>query len=372
METLILGWYILIETQSIFWLTAFGSLQFMGTLIAPWLGVVADRLGRKFVLCCMRAIFVILASILMLFAFLDVLTPTYVLILSLLNGMLRPSDLVMRQALVGDTVPKDTLANALGLTRISMESARLFGALIGTGIFALLGISYAYILVVCVYFIAFALSLGITNVTHKIKSIDIPKSQWRDFKEGVNYVLSTPAVLAIIWLAFLVNLTAFPIIRGLFPFVAKEIYFTGEIGLGHMVATFAAGALIGSLIVALAGPQVRTIKFMFINIILWYLMLAVFASIESEYYGLISLLLMGIFHSQGMVSMSVILISRLDPYIRGRVIGIRVLAIYGVPLGLLGTGYLINAINFQNTINLYIVIGIVLTISIWFNWRKHL
>ena len=101
-------------------------------------------------------------------------------------------------------------------------------------------------------------------------------------------------------------------------------------------------------------------------------MLAVFASIESEYYGLISLLLMGIFHSQGMVSMSVILISRLDPYIRGRVIGIRVLAIYGVPLGLLGTGYLINAINFQNTINLYIVIGIVLTISIWFNWRKHL
>jgi len=83
METLILGWYILVETQSIFWLTAFGSLQFMGTLIAPWLGVVADRLGRKFVLCCMRAIFVILASILMLFAFLDVLTPTYVLILSI-------------------------------------------------------------------------------------------------------------------------------------------------------------------------------------------------------------------------------------------------------------------------------------------------
>ena len=166
METLILGWYVLTETQSIFWLTAFGSLQFMGTLIAPWLGVLADRLGRKFVLCSMRAIFVILASILMLFAFFDVLTPTYVLILSLLNGMLRPSDLVMRQALVGDTVPKDTLANALGLTRISMESARLFGALIGTGIFALLGISYAYILVGCVYYIAFALSLVISYVTH--------------------------------------------------------------------------------------------------------------------------------------------------------------------------------------------------------------
>ena len=35
METLILGWYILTQTNSVFLLTLFASLQWMGTLIAP-------------------------------------------------------------------------------------------------------------------------------------------------------------------------------------------------------------------------------------------------------------------------------------------------------------------------------------------------
>jgi MFS family permease len=372
METLILGWYILVETESVFWLTAFGSLQFMGTLIAPWLGLIGDRLGRKIVLCTMRAVFVALAGILMVFAFLDQLTPYHVLVISLLNGMLRPSDMVMRQALVGDTVPKDSLANAIGLTRISMDSARVFGALVGAGIFSLLGISYAYILVTGVYLLAFLLSLGVTNVHHGAEGTQEKSSQWKDFKEGLSYIWRTPAVLAIMWLAFLVNLTAFPIIRGLLPYVAKEVYLIGEIGLGHMVAIFSTGALIGALIIAVAGARTHSTKFMLTNIILWYIMLAVFAAMGTEINGLIALFFMGIVHALGMVSMSVILISQLEKHMRGRVIGIRILAIYGVPIGLMGTSYFIHMIGFQGTVNMYVVIGITLTAIIWFKWRKAL
>jgi predicted MFS family arabinose efflux permease len=371
METLILGWYILVETQSVLWLTVFAALQFMGTLIAPWLGVLGDRLGRKAVLSTMRAIFVILSFILMVFAFLDQLTATHVFILSFLNGMLRPSDMVMRQALVGDTVPQDSLANALGLTRISMDSARIFGALVGAGIFAILGIGYAYVLVTGVYLAAFLLTLGISNIQHD----DAPTketSQWRDFKEGIAYIWRTPTVLAIMWLAFLVNLTAFPIIRGLLPYVAKDIYLIGEIGLGHLVASFGFGALIGSLVIASAGARTHTPKFMLTNVLLWYVMLAVFAAMETKTSGLISLFVMGIVHTMGMVSMSVILIGQLEKHMRGRVIGVRILAIYGVPIGLLGTGYLIDIIGFQYTTDLYVAIGVLFTSLIWFKWRKAL
>ena len=34
METIILGWYVMVHTESVLWLTAFGSLQFLGTLAA--------------------------------------------------------------------------------------------------------------------------------------------------------------------------------------------------------------------------------------------------------------------------------------------------------------------------------------------------
>jgi hypothetical protein len=33
METIILGWYVLVETGSVLWLTAFGALTFLGTMV---------------------------------------------------------------------------------------------------------------------------------------------------------------------------------------------------------------------------------------------------------------------------------------------------------------------------------------------------
>ena len=88
METLILGWYVLVETGSVLLLTAFGSLQFLGTLISPLFGVVADRVGRRLVLCIMRASYVVQALGIMALALLDSLSPYWVLAIGLLVGLL--------------------------------------------------------------------------------------------------------------------------------------------------------------------------------------------------------------------------------------------------------------------------------------------
>ena len=47
MELLILGWYILTVTGSVLLLTVYGSLQYVGTLIAPMFGLAGDRLGHR-------------------------------------------------------------------------------------------------------------------------------------------------------------------------------------------------------------------------------------------------------------------------------------------------------------------------------------
>ena len=62
MENLILGWYILVTTGSVLLLTLFGSLQYVGTLVAPMLGLAGDRLGHRNVLCAMRAVYATLAA----------------------------------------------------------------------------------------------------------------------------------------------------------------------------------------------------------------------------------------------------------------------------------------------------------------------
>jgi len=68
METLILGWYVLVETGSVVMLTVFASLLYIGTLLAPMFGVMGDRFGHRNLLCAMRGLYAALAAILIALA----------------------------------------------------------------------------------------------------------------------------------------------------------------------------------------------------------------------------------------------------------------------------------------------------------------
>ena len=143
METLILGWYVLVETGSVVMLTVFASLQHLGTLIAPMFGVVGDRIGARNILCTMRGFYGLLAGIVMVLAYAGLLSPTYVLISATLLGMVRPSDIGMRAALVGETMPPGQLMGAMSVQRTTMDSARIAGALTGASLVAAMGIGPA-------------------------------------------------------------------------------------------------------------------------------------------------------------------------------------------------------------------------------------
>src|SRR5438552_17417763 len=69
METLILGWYVLVETNSVVMLTVFGALLYGGTLIAPIVGVWSDRIGHRTMLTAMRTGYATVAGLLLALAF---------------------------------------------------------------------------------------------------------------------------------------------------------------------------------------------------------------------------------------------------------------------------------------------------------------
>src|SRR5688572_621640 len=136
METLVLGWYVIVAT---------GAVQFLGTLAAPIFGVLSDRLGGRTMLCAMRTVYAGLAATLMVLALTGLLTPVWVLVLATLSGVVRPNDLLMRNTLIGETIPPDDMMGALGMSRATMDSARVGGALAGAGLSTALGIGYTYV-----------------------------------------------------------------------------------------------------------------------------------------------------------------------------------------------------------------------------------
>ena len=169
-----------------------------------------------------------------------------------------------------------------------------------------------------------------------------------------------------------VNLTAFPLTGGLLPYVAKDIYDIGETGLGILVASFALGSLIGSIAVSVAGRALRPGRMMILFALGWYAGLLVFVNTQTLTTGLLVLVLAGISQSLSLIPMSVLLLHGAGDRFRGRIMGVRMLAIYGVPVGLLAAGGFIEIVGFVATASLYCLAGAAVTLMIALHWRDAL
>jgi len=376
METLILGWYVLVVTDSVLLLTLFGALQFTGTLVAPGFGVAGDRIGHRNLLCAMRVVYTILSTTLMSIALAGTPSPTIVLIVTALMGLVRPSDVGVRSALIAEAMPAEQLMPALGISRTTSDMARVLGALTGAGLFAAFGLGPTYIVVASFYAMGCILTAAIGKIPAGTEAtamtvVQPRSSPWSDLRAGLAYVRARPQLLAAMWLAFLVNGTAYPLSNGLLPYVAREVYQIDQTGLGYLAASFAMGALLGSMVVSQHG-SIRPGRAMIIATLAWYAALLVFARVAQPLGGIAMLLLAGFAQSFCMVTLAVMLLRTTSAAFRGRVMGVRMLAIYSLALGLPVAGGLIDLVGFHATATLYACIGLTCTLIIAFNWRSEL
>jgi MFS family permease len=377
-ETLVLGWYIMVETGSVLLLTVLASLQYVGTLIAPVLGMVGDRVGHRDLLVWMRFTYAALSGTIMTMALTGHLAPLNVMIIVAIMGLIRPSDLGIRGALLADIMPAEQLVGAISVARTTQDSARIAGALSGAGLFAALGIAHVYEAIVCLYLTAAVLMLCLTRpeVTHV--AADRPANAMyggallRDLKEGVIHAWSGPGMSAALCVAFLANLTAFPLTNGLLPYVAQEIFHTDQTGLGYLSASFAVGSLIGSIVLSVAVGSVRIARLLIGATVAWYVMLLVFVELRTLPVAIGCLVLAGMAQSMSMIAAAVILMRTASAHLRGRVMGVRMMVIYGLPLGLLAAGSLIDVIGYSATGTLYAASGLIAMTAIALHWRADL
>jgi len=376
METLILGWYVLVETGSVLMLTVFGALQFVGTLAAPMLGTLGDRLGLRRVLAAMRFAYAALAGVILLLALTGRLNPVAVLVVAGIAGLVRPSDIGLRTALVGATVPPAHLMSAMGIARTSMDSAKVAGALAGSGVVAAYGMAPAYVVITAIHLVGAFLTLQVDagRSTQALAAAAAPArpSPWHELREGLVVIWRTPQLLAAMCLAALVNLTAFPFTGGLMPYVAREVFTLDQRGLGWLIAAYASGCLVGSLAMGALGGRLGAGRAMLAAALAWYVCLAGFAASTALGPALAWLVAAGVMQSASMLALQMLLLRGSAPQLRGRIMGVRMLAIYPLPVGLLVAGALIPKLGFGGTAALMMGTGALLVLAIAFAWRHTL
>jgi len=373
MEGVILGWFVLVSTGSVLALAVFGSLQFLGTLISPLFGMAGDRIGNRNLLCLMRATYVAVAAALAVLFLAGLAAPVPVFVLATIMGLVRPSDITLRSLLVGETMPADYLMRAMGVSRTTADSARVVGALSGATLVALLGSGVAYLAVCIFYAASLALTLNVGLRRLRVLGDGVPHvSLLRALREGFAYVWSTPDMRAVMLLAFLVNFAAYPLVGSLLAYVAKDIYGLDQTGLGWLIACFSGGALLGSIAISTHGGRIRPARSMLACGIGWFALNLLFSWIRDPLLGQVVLFVAGFTQSFCMIPMAVLLLRVADPRFRGRVMGVRMLAVYGMPVGLLLSGPLVEQIGFAATGSLFSLIGIGFTLLIAVCWRADL
>lgn len=374
MENLILGWFVLTATGSVEQLVIFGALVWLGSILSPFFGVAGDRLGFRFLLCATRAAYALLALVLTTLTLSHALQPWHVYAVAALAGLMRPQDNVMRYVLVGQTIPSQLLMPALGVSRTTSDTARIAGALAGTGGVALIGMGPAYVIVTAMYLAAFALSLGVAGPPPrgKARTAEGAAKALAGLRQAVGYVWHNTDQLGAFSVALLVNLLAFPFFLGLLPYVAKNVYDIGQTGLGYLAASFACGAFAGSLVLGAGRAPVRAGRVMLASSAVWFVAILLFGQSASLGIGLALLFLCGFAQSLCMTPLAAVMLRSASDEMRGRVMGIRMLAIWGLPLGLLAAGPVIARLGYPAATVLYAGAGLAATIAIGYRWRSAL
>ena len=239
-------------------LGAVTGLQFAPALfVSPFAGVLADRMNRRKLLLITQASMGALAAVLGALVLSGQVRLWHVYALALALGVASAFDAPVRQTFVAQLVPKEKLANAVGLNSASFNAARLIGpgvaglliAAIGTGwLFWLNAASFGWTIL--------ALVLMRSSELHAMPMVPRSKGQIR---AGLAYVRGRPDILVIMVVVGVVS--AFGLnFQMTSALIARTVFHKGAGEYGLLGSVLAIGSLSGALIAARREhPRVRLV-----------------------------------------------------------------------------------------------------------------
>ena len=274
MQQVSLPWLVLALGGTPIQLGFVAVLQFGPAMIlAPFGGVLADRIEKRHALLATQIAACLQAFVLFVLTATGVVQIPMVLVMAFFLGLVNAVDMPLRLALAPDLVPRNLLSNAIALNSMAFNSARVVGpALAGVIIAAGTSISGSATAGV-------AVNLGINTVTYAAVFIGLLRMNPRDIRrhdrpeqhppvleslrEGIGYAVRTPLVL---WsLVLLGGIAAFGFnFQILLPLFATQILALGADGYGALFAAMGVGSLAGSLTLAFMRSR-RAIPLMLVG-----------------------------------------------------------------------------------------------------------
>jgi MFS family permease len=355
-------WVIYSITHSAFMVgvTIFAE-QFPAFLFSFAGGVVADRYDRFRIIRITQITSMIQAVSLALLVYTGHTVVWEILTLSVILGIINAFDIPARQSLVHVVVadPSD-LPNAVSLTTATASLAQLLGPALSGIVLSVWGAPVCFLINAASFGgVIVSLILMKRPVWQQKKS---GKTMLGEFSEGLAYVRKTPAIGQIILMVAIVSLLVGPY-NTVLPVFAKVIFKGGASTFGYITSFVGVGALLGTIFIASRRPDTHLRRILFVSTLLMGVGLICFALIRNFPVAMLFAALTGFGGMTQYTICNIMVQSESEPHMRGRAIGIMLMAIFGMlPLGSLLVGAVSQRVGAPATVLGEGVISIVLAL----------
>jgi MFS family permease len=370
------NWMVLSLTGSAFFLGLDSFLQQLPIMLFTLVGgVLADRRDRRRTLLGSQYVQMTTATVLALLVYFDLVTITYILILSFTTGLAQAFGGPAYQSLVPSLVDKKDLPNAVALNSIQFNIARVLGPLLFAATLSVTagwGFGDQQSMAVCFALNAISF-LVVINTLMALRVKHIPPAQTRSMRDelqgGISYVRQRSELVALIILAATTTFLGFAVLTFL-PVFTKTVFHGDARTYSHLLAFSGAGSVVGALIVAWLGKFKRMGRTALLMQAFYGMFIVAFAVSRTLWLSDVLLFLTG---AALMVVFSTVtsLVQLIAPNeMRGRVMSIYMVAFRGgMPLGSLASGYAATFISAPMVLEIN---GILLVlVAVYFLIRSH-
>jgi MFS family permease len=360
-----LGWLVYEITANSILLGALNGLRALPFLVTgPMAGVAADRTDRKKLM--LRTQYVLIATAVLMGALVASgwLEVWHIFVFTLITGVAWTFSEPVRQSLIPSIVPKADLANAIALNSGGFNLMKVMGPALGGVMIAVFGAGGNFFVQAAAYagVLAMIYLMHVPQTSEKARG----SSALANLKQGFAYVWSTPAVLALMSLAYVPRIFAVPY-QTLMPVFQKDVLRVGPEGLGLLMAAPGVGAVLSVLVLASVSRVKRQGLLLVGSILVLGAFLMLFSQITSFPLALLVLILVGAFQMLFLASTNTMLMLIVPAELRGRVMSLYMLDRGLMPAGALFAGVVAHFIGAPLTVAIMGAIVIVLTLVV--AWR---
>ena len=340
-----LGWLAYELTGSPVQVSIVLGLRALPMLGAPIAGVIADKFDRRVVLLLDQGYLAFLATGFVVILQFDLLELWHLHAFSFLTGAGWALNNPLRQTLVGNSVPRERLMNAIALNSMAFNSMRMIGPGIAGGMIALLGPEVNFLLQALMYGAVVLLVLPFRAEYAEGREGRKQQSPFADLKEGLAYVLREPVPRYAIVLSLIPTLTLMAFIQTQMPvFVAEDLGDSEGALLGFMYVGMGVGGFIGAVLVARFHAIEHKGRLSLVGVAGAALAVLALSQVGIWWQAWGILVVQQLFFIMVMTTNNTILQSVTPDYMRGRVMGIYMLDVGmqplgGVVAGILAEGY---------------------------------